>query len=223
MEYRHISMDDYARRDHFAYFKEMGYPYVGVTIDVEITDWLSALKARQLPFFHSFFYAAVNAANRVPQLRQRIQGDGVIEYKKCLGSYTLALPNETYCYCTLDTDCPLEEFLAYAKKEQQKAAANAGLDDGEDALVLFFISSLPWMSYRSIVQPVPVPADSNPRITWGRYFMREQKMWIPVSLLCHHALVDGVHMHHFFEQLDGQLDAMQDYFTAGNLPFTAKK
>lgn len=86
-----------------------------------------------------------------------------------------------------------------------------GIDDGEDALALFFISSLPWFSYSALVQPVPSPADSNPRITWGRYFVQETKTWIPVSLLCHHALVDGMHLNLFFEQLHAQLKAFVSY------------
>ena len=54
INYKWISMDTYARKDHFAYFKEMGYPYVGITVDVDITDWLSVVKERHFPFFHSY-------------------------------------------------------------------------------------------------------------------------------------------------------------------------
>lgn len=203
--YRVIAMEADARKDHFAYFQGMGYPYLGVTVNVDLTDWQAAVKAKGLPFFHSFLYAVANAANRVPQLRRRIKDGSVIEFDQCLSSYTVALENGAYGYCTLKTDLPFEEFLEYARTEQQKAVAQASIDDGEDALALFFISSLPWFSYTALVQPVPHPADSNPRITWGRSFVQEKKTWIPVSLLCHHALVDGIHLNRFFEQLDTQL------------------
>lgn len=205
MNYKKISMDTYARKDHYAYFSQMGYPYAGVTVNVEITDWLSVVRARKLPFFHSFLYAAEAAANSVPQFRQRIGENGPIEYESCRSSYTVALDDGTYCYCTLDTQQPFEEFLIYAADEQEKAVNKAGIDDGEDAQELFFISSLPWLTYANLIQPVPVPADSNPRITWGRYFQMERKMWIPVSVLCHHALVDGIHLHRFYQQLEKQL------------------
>ncbi len=39
-----------------------------------------------------------------------------------------------------------------------------------------FISTLPRISYTSLIQPVPVPADSNPRITWGKYFVQEERV-----------------------------------------------
>ena len=66
----------------------------------------------------------------------------------------------------------------------------------------FFISTLPWFSYTFLIQPVPHPADSNPRLTWGKYFVQEGKILLPVSVLCNHALVDGSHIAAFYEALD---------------------
>lgn len=82
---------------------------------------------------------------------------------------------------------------------------NPTISDGEEPLSLLFISSLPWLSYTSLVQPVPIPADSNPRITWGKYFEQEGKILIPVSILCHHALVDGIHLSQFYDHLKERL------------------
>ena len=70
-------------------------------------------------------------------------------------------------------------------------------EDPAEALDKFFISTLPWFSYTSLIQPVPSPADSNPRISWGRYFVQEGRTLLPVSVLCHHALVDGMHLNLF--------------------------
>ena len=44
---------------------------------------------------------------------------------------------------------------------------------------LLFISTTPWLTYTALVQPVPIPADSNPRITWGKYFTQEGKTLVP--------------------------------------------
>ena len=35
---------------------------------------------------------------------------------------------------------------------------NGGIDDGEEALGLLFLSSIPWLHYTAITQPTPVPA-----------------------------------------------------------------
>ncbi|MEG1878356.1 MAG: CatA-like O-acetyltransferase [Pseudoflavonifractor sp.] len=195
------------RRAHFEYFRDMDYPYVGVTINVEITQWLQKIKAEQRPFFLSLLYEVAGAANAVPELRQRILGDGVVEFGHCPASYTLALEDGSYCYCTVDCRMPYGRFLPYALRQQADAAVQPSISDEDGGLPLLFISSAPWLSYTALVQPVPKPADSNPRITWGKYFTQEGKILLPVSLLCHHALVDGRHLAAFYETLNARLQA----------------
>ncbi|MCI9082686.1 MAG: chloramphenicol acetyltransferase [Lachnospiraceae bacterium] len=214
MNYKVIDMKQYKRREHFSYFSDMAYPYVGITVNVDITEWLAIVKEKNLPFFLSFLYAVTNAANSVKEFRQRISADGqIIEFEKCLSSYTVALPDETYCYCQVDADMSYLEFLACAQAEQKKVLEEGSIDDGEQILQLFFVSSIPWLSYTSLVQPVPAPADSNPRITWGKYFRQNQRMFVPLTLLCHHALVDGLHFAQFFDSLDNLLAEFTASFT----------
>lgn len=205
MNYRVIEMGAYARRDHFEYFKDMAYPYVGVTVNVDITDFHRKTAEEKYPFFLSFLYLAANAANSVPELRQRIDRGGIIEYPNCPTSHTVALEDGTYCYCTLSSDMPFEDYLAHSVLAQENAKKQQCLEDGEDALSLFFISSLPWLTYEAIIQPVPSPADSNPRITWGRFHKQDGRLLMPVSILCHHALVDGLHLSRFYKALDAGL------------------
>ena len=50
-----------------------------------------------------------------------------------------------------------------------------------------------------------MPADSNPRITWGKYETHGQDAILPVSLLAHHGLVDGMHIADFYQQLEKRL------------------
>lgn len=202
MTVKEILLEEYPRRDHYKYFSNMAYPYVGLTVPVDITDWLERVKEKKQPFFLSFLYCVVNAANAVPEMRQRIKDGKILEFSTCQASYTVALEDRTYTYCAVDCDKTLEEFLPYAAKRQEEVKKHPSLEDGEDAISQYFISTVPWISYSSIVQPVPSPADSNPRITWGKYYEQNGRIWMPVSLLCHHALVDGIHLAQFYEELE---------------------
>lgn len=56
-----------------------------------------------------------------------------------------------------------------------------------------------------IIQPVPIPGDSNIRIAWGRYFLQGDRTLLPLSVLCRRALVDGMHIGKFYELLDEQI------------------
>lgn len=102
------------------------------------------------------------SGQRRAELRRRIRGDQVVEYDRCPSSHTVALPDGTYCYCSLEVDRPFREFLPYAAAEQERVKAAPTLEDGEDGESLFFVSCVPWLSYTALTQPTPTPADSNP-------------------------------------------------------------
>ena len=212
LNYKHVDMNLYKRKKHFDYFNSLAYPYLETTVNIDITEFLRMVKAHKLPFFLTFCYCIAKAANAVPELRQRIRDDKIIEYENCKVSYTVALEDETYCYCTIDSNMPFLEYLPYAIKAQEKAKSEASIDeDKHEVNDKFFISSLPWFSYSSLIQPVPSPADSNPRIMWGKYFMQDKKTFIPVSIMCNHALVDGVHIAKFYRSLDEQIADIIEY------------
>ena len=183
MNWRTVDMSRESRRDQFAYFQTLSNPYVGVTVQVDVTELAVWCRERGTSFFLAVLYAAVRAANGVPELRRRIRGDQVVEYDRCPSSHTVALPDGTYCYCSLEVDRPFREFLP-------------------------FVSCVPWLSYTALTQPTPTPADSNPRITWGRWHRQEGRTLLPMTLLANHALVDGIHIARFYENLDRELAAL---------------
>ena len=130
-----------------------------------------------------------------------------MEFGHCRTSHTVALDDGTYCYCNLESNKPFRDYITYAVREQEKAKEEATIHE-DDNLDMIFISTVPWISYTSLIQPVPMPADSNPRITWGKYFRQEGRVLLPVSVLCHHALVDGLHIAMFYELLEKEISAV---------------
>lgn len=202
----YLDMSVYKRKNHFDYFRSLAYPYVGVTVNVDITELLRKTKEKKLSFFLTVCYCVSQAANHIPEFRQRIVGSDIVEFERCQTSHTVALEDGTYCYCTLRSDMPLSEYIPYATKEQEDARQRRSIsEESSDILDKFFISTLPWVSFNHLTQPVPMPADSNPRITWGKYFSEGERVKIPLAVLCHHALVDGLHIGAFYEELDQQI------------------
>ncbi len=214
MEPQLLDMAAYPRKTHFDYFRGLAYPYVGVTVPVKVTGLARALKENGLPFFFSFLYCAARAANGVPEFRQRIRGEGIVQYEACRTSHTVALEDGTFCYCTLNASMPFFEFLPYAANAQGEAKRAArATDNADEAEELLFVSCTPWLAYTAITQPVPMPADSNPRITWGRFAPQGEELTMPVSVLCHHALVDGLHIARFYERLGEEMEALAAQLT----------
>ncbi len=205
MNYTTIDMTNHPRRDHFAYFSTMADPYVGVTAGVNISGFVEHCREHGYPFFLSFLYCVGQAANSVPQLRQRILNGSPVEFPHCGTSHTVMGENGAYHYCRLNPMQPFDAFLRESLPLHRQAKEAGMLDDGADAVSLFFISSLPWVHYTDLRQPTPSPADSNPRITWGKYQTSGETTIIPVTLLAHHALVDGIHIAAFYQALEDKL------------------
>lgn len=196
-----IDLMTYPRRQHFTFFNQLANPYAGITVNVDMTELSESIKRRNLPFFLTVCYAVSRAANLVPEFRQRIRDGQIVEYSHCRTSHTVALPDDTYCYCVLDSEGhTLESFLSYGREEQGKARLAPTMEEDprntEDLLYLF---TLPWISYTALVNPTPVPEDSHPRITWGKTFSKGDRVLLPMSVLCNHALVDGLHMARFYQ------------------------
>lgn len=207
MEYHYIDMDNYARKEHFAYFRAMANPFVGVTVNVDITSLLKTIKKEGLPFFLTINYIIGRAANAVVQFRQRIKDDKIIEFASCPTSHTEGLKDGTYGYCVLAMDKDFKEYLPYALKQQAEARCSGSIaePDVDAMLQKLFVSCLPWLAYSALIQPTAGPCDSNPRITWGKYFENDGKILLPLSVLCHHALVDGAHVAKFYEEVEKEM------------------
>ena len=112
MGFRMIDMEKDPRRAQYDSFRSLANPYVGLTVNMDVTALLEWTKALHGNFFLTFLYAAVRAANSVPELRRRIRGGETVEYDRCPSSHTVALEDGSYCYCRLEVDKPLDKEMA---------------------------------------------------------------------------------------------------------------
>ena len=208
MGYRYLDMAAYARRDEYDYFRSLAYPYVGVTVHADITPLHARVRAEGLPFFLSLLYVTSRAANEIPELRQRMRADGIVEYDVCPTSHTVSLGGGRYCYCMLRADCPFDVYLPAAVEAQEAARREASMaESAADAESLFFVSTMPGIAFTSFVQPTPYPADSNPRFMFGKFFAAGDRILLPFSVQVNHALLGGQQLTAFFEALDRHIAA----------------
>lgn len=215
MTVKTIDMNSYRRRPHFDYFRSLPYPYVGVTVDQDVTAAYRFSKRTGKSFYLTFLHAAALAADTVPECRQRIRNHQIIEYSECPTSHTERTQSGEFCYCTLHHHMPLPDYFAHAEEARRNCASN-GITEDSDVESMYFISTLPWLHYTSLIQPVACGDESNPRITWGKYSLTESgRVLMPVSILAHHALVDGSHIARFYSQLELK---MKELYSEGSVP-----
>ena len=200
---KQIDLEHYPRRSHFEFFKSYAYPYVGMTANVDVTGLIAAAKKLGGSSFLACLYAAAQAANAVPEFRQRIVGEGIVEFDHCDTAHTVALPDHTFCNCRTNCDRSFEEFLIHGKQCQEEAKHRHGFaSTQDDETDLIFVSCVPWVAFTQVIQPTPIPADCNPRIVFGKFIREGEKTLMPLAIQANHALVDGYHIGRFYEEFE---------------------
>ena len=203
---KRIDLDTYPRRDHFNHFCAMTYPYAGVTVDVDVTDLLALCREKGYSFYLMVLHAVALAADDVPEFRRRIDHGGIVEYDECPTSHIELKPDGTYAYCTLRHHMPLADYLTQAEVARTAAREGGSIEEEDDVQSMYFISTLPWLHYTQLIQPVACGEECNPRITWGKYQAEQNgRMMMPLSVLVHHALADGIHIAEFYEAFNQQM------------------
>ena len=200
---RYIDMESYPRRSHFEYFRSLAYPYVGFTANVDVTNLIRYAKQRQASPFLAILWTAAQAANAIPELRQNIEGDRIVEYDHCDVGHTVALEDHTFCNCHTTVQMPLDAYLVYAKECQEEAKHHPGfVNQEDDESGMIFTSCVPWVAFTQCIQPAPIPADCNPRIVFGKFIKEGDRTLMPLHIQCNHALVDGYHLGLFYQEFE---------------------
>ena len=85
--YRIIDTASWPRRDHFTFYRQFANPSFNLCVPIAAQRLYECAKDRRVSFFQLALYALLRAANGVPQLRQRVRNDEVIEYDSPSGDY----------------------------------------------------------------------------------------------------------------------------------------
>ena len=150
-------------------------------------------------------YLVSKAANLVAELRLRIEPDGsVCEHEVVHPSFTVLNAAGQLAFCLARYDEDPNEFLprTRADMDRTKSQPEPPLQNAErDRL---YLSCLPWVHFTSVSHPMDMtPQDSIPRITWGRFEPKGERIVLAVDILVHHGLADGAHMAQFMLNLEG--------------------
>jgi len=207
-----INLDGWPRRDHYLFFREFEYPYFSLCADIDITNFLPLIKAKEISFTAAIMYLVGRVANGIPEFRQRIRDEGPIEHEVVHPSATILSKDDLFTFCTAIYQ---ENFLAFAAEAQQeilRIKAEPSLEEKIKDDSMLFMTSIPWVSFTGFMHPVKLsPADSVPRFAWGKFREEGQKTVMPLSVQGHHALMDGLHAGLFYEEFQRLLDNPEQF------------
>ena len=203
-----LNLETWKRKAAFDLFRAYANPFFNVTADVDVTDFKQYTDGHNISFFAASLYASIHAANQIEEFKYRIRGDDVVIHPKIdLGS-TVLNKDETFSFAYFDYRPDFKVFSEHVSENLEEVRRRGGVfDPRDDRDDLIHCSVVPWISFRSISHASRHDqANSVPKIVLGKFFTREGRLNMPLSVEVHHALMDGFHVGQYFELLQSLLN-----------------
>ena len=186
----------------------MASPTFGIVTEVDCDKCYKNAKKNKESFFANYLHKSMIAANSVDELKYRIIDNEIIEFDKIHPGITIGREDETFGFGCVKFSYNFETFKSELENEILAVKNCSGLrlnnDDVKKDLIRH--SSIPWTSFTGILHPTNlVKTESVPKITFGKFYIREGKKHLPISIEAHHGLVDGVHIAKYLEEFQFQL------------------
>lgn len=198
-----IPKADWPRREIYDFFAGMSHPFYTLTFPVDVTPLRAWCRREGMPFYPAMVYGVTKAMERVEAFLYKDRAGQIVRVDRLVPSFTDLRPgSETFHIVTLEAG---EDPAAFCRRAKARSAAQTRfICDGPwapDELVYF--SCLPWFPLTAVTNERDEdPADSVPRVTWGRWQEEGDRTILHLSLELNHRLLDGVHMGQFYAALN---------------------
>lgn len=212
---RVVDQESWPRRQQYNFLKDFTYPHFSLCANMDITDFYPRAKQSGSTFTIAFVYVLSRAANEITEFRYRMRGNKVVEHDTVHPSVTVLTEGDLFSFCELEYYADFSIFAAHAAERYAIIKENPTVEDTPGRDDFLFLTSLPWVSFTSMMHPLDLEnIDSVPRLAWGKFFLEGESLKIPLSVQAHHALMDGIHMGRYFQLVQDYFDNPDSYLGA---------
>ncbi len=204
--YQVIDERNWERAMHCMVFRESVEPAFCVTFEADITNFRRKVKAQNLSFTLAFVYAVCKCADEIEAFRYRFLDGKVVLFGHIDTAFTY-LNQDTGLFKVVNVPLrgSIQEYVETAGRiaREQKEYFTGPL--GND---VFQCSPMPWVTYTHISHTNSGKKDNaTPLFDWGKYYEKDGKIVMPVSVQAHHSFVDGIHVGQFADRLQKYLES----------------
>jgi chloramphenicol O-acetyltransferase type A len=195
-----LNLDSWNRKEHFDYFRQFSEPFYHLNMNVECTEGFQKTRKRGDSAFSWYLYNAMRSANSVQEFRYRIESEEVYIYDIIHASPTISREDGTFGFAQIDFIEDFEIFQKNVREEINRVQSLSGLFTAPERPDVIHYSTLPWFSFTGLSHPRNFgDGDSIPKISFGKIFEQDGKLFLPLSVHVHHGLIDGMHVGRFVE------------------------
>lgn len=225
-----LDLNTWNRRAFFEKYRDMYYPYISITFNLDITAFHDYVRKEDLSLYFSLIYLCVKTADEIENFRYRfrlLSAEDPGSVKGTDPSSVSAVPvliDKNRAFAThlqpgsehfIEVDCDdYGDLITYAKKNRAKAdlpVEDFGIPLMAGRMNYINFSSIPWISFTDFRRTINKKEgkDSIPKMTFGKYFTSEKRLLMPFSCQTHHGLMDGSHVGRYAELLQNRLNGFE--------------
>lgn len=205
-----LDLDNWNRKEHFLFFKQMQEPFFGTTVTIDCTKAYDVSKTLGTSFFLYYLHKTLVAINAFESFKYRIENTHIYIYDRIDGSATISRADGTFGFSLIEFHPDYATFEKNAITEIERIQNTTGLLTRafKEANLIHF-SAIPWLNFTSLSHARNMTApDSCPKISFGKMTVSKKgKRKMPMSIHAHHGLMDAIHigqMVDYFQEIMNQ-------------------
>lgn len=211
---KEINVEEWNRKKIYEWFKGFSDTCWSITKEIEVSEVVKYTKASKSSFFINFLYVLVKTLNSFECMKMRYVNGKPVIYENLKPAYTVIKEDGTYDNLRHNYIDNYKEFYSLAHEMIEKMKKGLIKDKNynpKNCYDEYYITCLPWISFSGINQPIPDDKGSQsiPRIAWGKYFEKDNKVLMDFNITISHMFCDGREVSMFLLKLQENLNDIQ--------------
>jgi chloramphenicol O-acetyltransferase type A len=214
MSTTYLDLDTWPRRDAFDYFRTFDKPYFNICTRLDVARLKQAVKACGVGTLTlAYHFLALRLANEHAPFRYRLEGGRVRIHESIHGGTTVLRADDSFGFAYLDHTSRYADFAAQARAAiEQAKTRQAGFQPRVEMTNVVHFTTLPWLHFSSFSHARNWQReDAVPKISFGRIDADGARLWLPLSVEVHHALMDGLHVGRYVQAFEAALQAPESW------------
>ena len=211
MNFTKIDVENWERKELFKLYTTDLKIVMNMTVDIDITSLITEIKGKGYRFYPTMIYIVSTLMNKRDEFKYYLTEEGeLIKWDFVSPSYT-DFNKETEKFNKFVTEYS-EDFYTFHNRavEDMKRHKNEYGFLPNQPKNTFDITCLPWVSYKGFDLHIYGDGKSLfPIVMWGKYREENGKVLLPLTVMFHHAVIDGFNLCRFLNELQDATNAFE--------------
>jgi chloramphenicol O-acetyltransferase type A len=210
-EPRYLDLANWPRRESYEYFRQYDKPYFNICTRVDVAPLRQALvdAGRPCSVMLACHHLVLRLSRRIEPMRYRIEQGRVRIHDVVHASTTVLREDQSMGFALLRHAEDLPGFARQARAAIEAVrSGQTPFEPQDDGTAVVHLTTLPWIHFTSFSHARNWGReDAIPKFAFGRFEPDGARLWMPMSVEVHHALMDGSHLGQFVQAFEAALGA----------------